>query len=97
MHVVTVKFTIQTGAFDSFLSLVRAQRQASLANSRGCKTFDIAHDGAAHVFLYELYDHPADFAGHLQTPHFRSFAAATAQMVVAKEVAEWQLDPSPDA
>lgn len=96
MHVVTVKFTLQPGSFDSFLTLVRTQRDASLAGSPGCRTFDIAHDGAGQVFLYELYDLPADFANHLKTPHFRAFAEATAGMVVTKEVAEWQLDMSAD-
>jgi quinol monooxygenase YgiN len=92
MHVVTVKFAIAPGSFDSFLTLVRQQRLASLAGSPGCRTFDVAHDGKAHVFLYELYDQPADFANHLQTPHFRAFAAATSGMVATKEVIEWQLE-----
>jgi (4S)-4-hydroxy-5-phosphonooxypentane-2,3-dione isomerase len=97
MHVVTVKFSVKPDSFDSFLTLVRRQRQASLTQSRGCRTFDIAHDGTAQVFLYELYDHAADFANHLHTPHFRTFAAATTEMVVTKEVIEWQLDMDCDA
>jgi quinol monooxygenase YgiN len=97
MHVVTVKFTLQPGSFDSFLTLVRTQRDASLAGSSGCRTFDIAHDAISQVFLYELYDLPADFANHLQTPHFRAFAVATTEMVVTKEVMEWQLDLTTDA
>ena len=92
MHVVTVKFAIFPGSFDSFLTLVRKQRQASLAGSQGCRTFDVAHDGTAQVFLYELYDQPADFANHLQTPHFRAFAEATSGMVATKDVMEWQLE-----
>lgn len=97
MHVVTVLFQIHPGRFPEFLAAMRRQQAASLARSAGCRQFDIAHDGSGSVFLYEVYDRAEDFARHLQTPHFRDFAAATAEMVAAKTVSEWQLDrSSPD-
>ncbi len=92
MHVVTVRFTIRHEAFDRFIVAVRQQRQASLVLSVGCRRFDVAHDGKGTVFLYELYDLAEDFARHLQTSHFSEFAAATAEMIEAKEVSQYRLD-----
>ncbi|MCU0902114.1 MAG: antibiotic biosynthesis monooxygenase [Cypionkella sp.] len=94
MHVVTVHFQLHPGQFDGFLAAMRRQRDASLAQSAGCRQFDIAHDGKATIFLYEVYDAPEDFARHLTTPHFKQFAVVTAAMVATKSVAEWQLDPA---
>jgi quinol monooxygenase YgiN len=93
MHIVTVRFTLRPDALDAFLTAVRRQRDASLQHSAGCRRFEIAHDGARAVFLYEAYDAPADFSAHLQTGHFRAFAAETADMVLEKLVEQWQADP----
>jgi quinol monooxygenase YgiN len=96
MHIVTVRFTIHPDLFGPFLAAMRAQRDASLQHSVGCRRFDIAHDGTQAVFLYEEYDAPADFMRHLQTSHFQDFAAITADMVVQKVVEQWQSEPATD-
>jgi len=43
-------------------------------------------DGSPHVFLYEIYDDEAAFKAHLQMPHYKSFAAATAAMVQDRKI-----------
>lgn len=48
-------------------------------------------DGSPHVFLYEIYDDEAAFKAHLQTPHFKSFSAATAVMVQDRKIVPLKL------
>jgi quinol monooxygenase YgiN len=44
-----------------------------------------------HVFLYEIYDDEAAFKAHFEAKHFKEFAAATEQMIVARKIvaADW--------
>ena len=54
----------------------------------GCHLIEVCQDPEAQhqIFLYELYDDRAAFEAHLASPHFKSFDAATSDMLVAKTV-----------
>ncbi len=87
-YAVCVTFTIRPEAWDAFLPLMHANAAASLKNEEGCHRFDVLTDPAYphEVFLYELYTDPAAFDAHLASDHFKSFDAATADMVAGKAV-----------
>ena len=92
-YVITVDFHLKPESRDKFLGLVRENAALSLANERGCRRFDVCVplDGSPQVFLYEIYDDEAAFKAHLETPHYKSFAAAAASMVQDRKIVPLRL------
>ena len=87
-YVVAVTFEIVPGQMNAFLPLMRDNAAASVREEPGCRQFDVCSDSNQPdaVFLYEVYDNRAAFDAHLQSPHFRSFDAATASMIAHKVI-----------
>lgn len=85
MIAVCVTFEIVPGRMPEFRPLMEQQARDSLGNEQDCLRFDICCT-ASQVFLYELYTSRDAFARHLDTPHFKSFDASTAEMVAEKTV-----------
>lgn len=93
---VTVDFELHDGAAEEFLRLVKANAAASVRDEPGCSRFDVltphGEPGAPRrVFLYEIYDHPAAFVEHMNTPHFAEFDAASRALVRRKTVMEFDV------
>lgn len=88
MFAVCVELQVKPGKMAQFLPLMQENATASLRDEAGCKQFDVARcDQDDHlVLLYELYDDAAAFETHKAAPHFKAFDAATAQMLVSKQV-----------
>lgn len=91
MFAVVVTLQIDPAHSAAFLPLMEQNARASLADEPGCHRFDICTDPDRpnDVFLYELYSDAAAFAAHLDSPHFKDFDAATAQMITDKQVATY--------
>ena len=85
MYALFVTFRIHPGKTDEFVSLMTANRRASVEAEPGCQQFDICRDGD-EVFLYEIYDDRAAFDAHTTTDHFYAFEAAAEGMIAHKEV-----------
>ncbi|MFI4988860.1 MAG: putative quinol monooxygenase [Alphaproteobacteria bacterium] len=92
-YVITVDFEIDAEAHQRFLTLVRENARRSVADEPGCRRFDVAlpRDGSSRVFLYEIYDDEAAFHAHMATPHFKSFATATKDMVKGRKISALDL------
>ena len=92
MFAVTVQFDILPEKFQVFLPLMHANAQASVAQESGCHIFDVCTDPdrPTEVFLYELYSDEAAFKDHMHQPHFKSFEADSAGMIVSKSVATFR-------
>lgn len=92
MYAVTVTFQIKPDQMDAFLSLVTTNARASVENEPECHQFDVCSDPdrANEVFLYELYTNRAGFDAHRETDHFKTFDAATADMILDKKPAFYQ-------
>lgn len=88
MHVICVTFDIKPEALEAFLPLMKAQAANSLRYEPECHLFEVcqAKDDPARVFLYEVYTDSAAFEAHLASPHFKTFDAAVAPMIVSKDV-----------
>lgn len=88
---VCVTFDVEPARRAAFAELVCGQARDSLAEP-GCCTFEVWSDPArpSEVFLWEVYRDEAAFRAHLETPHFRRFEAAAADMLVAKRIATWR-------
>jgi quinol monooxygenase YgiN len=91
--VITVDFALKPDSRDNFLTLVRENAAQSLGNEEGCRRFDVCvpRDGSPRVFLYEVYDDEAAFQAHMQTAHFKAFAAATTAMVQDRRIVQLDL------
>lgn len=91
--VVTVDFILKPGAMDAFRRLIDENAISSCRDEPGCRRFDVLvpADGGDRVFLYEIYDDRAAFDAHMKTPHFDTFNRASADLVVAKQVAQFTL------
>ncbi|MFT6272945.1 MAG: quinol monooxygenase YgiN [Dinoroseobacter sp.] len=87
-YAVTVTFLIKPDAFDDFMLLIRANSKTSLLDEIDCNQFDVATDPSRpnEVFLYEVYTNRAAFDVHLGSSHFKSFDAATAELIASKDV-----------
>ena len=65
---------------------MQANAAASMRDEPGCLQFDVGTGPDHTVFLYEVYTDEAAFGAHLQTPLFKSFDAAVAEMIAVKDV-----------
>ncbi len=88
MYVIIVDFDIKPDRLTDFLTLMQDNAAASVRDEPGCRQFDVCQDPEApdHIFLYEIYDDRAAFEAHLAAPHFRTFDAASADMITSKHV-----------
>ena len=91
--VIVVDFHIRPGEMPNFRRLIDANARASVAEEPGCRRFDVCLDrkNADRILLYEIYDDRAAFDAHMKTRHFLEFNAASAPLVVDKNVAEYDL------
>ncbi len=91
--VVTVDFTLKPGAMPVFRRLIDENARVSCQREPGCRRFDVLVPMGAEdrVFLYEIYDGRAAFDAHLQSAHFATFNRASAELVMNKNIAEFDL------
>ena len=71
---------------EKFLAAITENGMASVKEP-GCRRFDILNlaSDSNHIFLYEIYDNEAALKAHRETPHFKKYAATTANMVAKRE------------
>jgi (4S)-4-hydroxy-5-phosphonooxypentane-2,3-dione isomerase len=71
---------------EKFLAAITENGAASVKEP-GCRRFDILNlaSDPNHFFLYEIYDNEAALKAHRETPHFKKYAATTANMVAKRE------------
>jgi quinol monooxygenase YgiN len=86
--VILARFKVTAGQMPAFLDYLARNAAASVADEPGCRRFDVltAEAGGDEVVLYEIYDSPAAFEAHLQTPHFAAFATSTKPIVLHSSV-----------
>ena len=85
---ILVEFTVKPGAVARFRELITANAARSLAEEPACRRFDVLSPGdePGRVVLYEVYDDDRAFDLHLDTPHYRSFAAAAEPLIATRSI-----------
>ena len=70
----------------NYLAALKENGAASV-HEPGCRAFNIAvsQKDASHVFVFEVYDNAAAYDAHLQTDHFKKYAATTKAMVIKRD------------
>jgi (4S)-4-hydroxy-5-phosphonooxypentane-2,3-dione isomerase len=93
MHVIVVFFEAKPAHVTDLGTALLIQARTSLENEDGCRQFDVAQDqiDPAGYFLYEIYDDEKAFKLHLETAHYKSFAAKVEPWVASKKVLTYQL------
>jgi autoinducer 2-degrading protein len=86
--VVLVEMDTAPGDFAAFKELILANARASVRDEPGCRQFDVSvpKDAAQRVVLYEVYNDEAAFQAHMQTPHYKAFAAAAGPLITARRL-----------
>lgn len=92
-YVITVEFTLKSGAMAAFRRLMDANARDSCAQEPGCLRFDVLVPKGQddRIFLYEIYADRAAFEAHLKSAHFQTFNRESEALVLAKNVAEYSL------
>ncbi len=92
-YAITVEFILKPGSMPAFRKLIDENARNSCDFEPGCQRFDVLvpYDGHDKIFLYEVYDDKPAFAAHMKTEHFLLFNQESADLVVSKDVAEFEL------
>jgi (4S)-4-hydroxy-5-phosphonooxypentane-2,3-dione isomerase len=86
LYINAVDIDIVPGQIDNYLAALKENGAASV-HEPGCRAFNIAvsQKDTNHVFVFEVYDNTAAFDAHLQTVHFKKYAATTKDMVAKRD------------
>jgi (4S)-4-hydroxy-5-phosphonooxypentane-2,3-dione isomerase len=89
-----VNLDISAPDFDKFMAASRDNAEASLKDE-GCHEFNIgiSKNDPHHVLFVEVYDNADTLDHHRQTDHYKRYRAATKDMVVKRELAQFMSVP----
>jgi (4S)-4-hydroxy-5-phosphonooxypentane-2,3-dione isomerase len=92
MNVVNLDISAQD--FNKFMAAARDNAEASLKDE-GCHEFNIgiSKNDPHHVLFVEVYDNADTLDHHRQTDHYKRYQAATKDMVVKRERAQFMSVP----
>ena len=87
LYINAVDLDIAPGQIDQFMAALKVNGAAAV-KEQGCREFDItvSQKDPNHVFIFEVYDNAAALESHRATDHFKSYAAATKDMVAKRDV-----------
>jgi autoinducer 2-degrading protein len=86
IYINSVDIDIVPGQIENYLASLKENGAASV-HEPGCRAFNIAvsQKNTNHVFVFEVYDNAAAFDAHVQTDHFKKYAATTKDMVAKRD------------
>lgn len=82
MHVTLVHVHVKPDRVEDFIAASRANHEGSVKEP-GNRRFDVLQDPTdpTRFLLYEAYASPADAAAHKDTPHYKAWRDAVADMM----------------
>lgn len=88
LKVILVRITVKPDGLQRFDELVMTNARLSLRDEPGCRRFDVlvAPDDRRRIVLFEIYDDARAFEAHLNSPHYRDFAARAGDVVETSEL-----------
>jgi autoinducer 2-degrading protein len=83
MYAVVVPLKVKPEMRDKFLAAALDDSTCSLRDEPGCLRFDVLQDteDPNKFFYYEVYKDEAARMAHRETPHFKHYAAESADML----------------
>jgi quinol monooxygenase YgiN len=87
LQVKVAEVDVVPGRVDTYLAALKENAAASV-HEAGCREFNVmvSQKDPNHVLIFEVYDDAAAFEAHLETDHFKKFAAATKGMAAKVEL-----------
>jgi (4S)-4-hydroxy-5-phosphonooxypentane-2,3-dione isomerase len=82
MEIILVEVNVKPERLAAFKELIAYDQQHSEGDEPGCLRFDVLQDTEnEHIFFYyEVYKDEAARMAHRETPHFKKYAAESADM-----------------
>jgi autoinducer 2-degrading protein len=82
MEIILVEVNVKPERLNDFLDLIKYDAEHSENDEPGCLRFDVLRDteDAHKFFYYEVYKDAGARAAHRETPHFKRYAAESADM-----------------
>jgi autoinducer 2-degrading protein len=83
MYAVVVPLKVKPEMREKFLAAALDDSTCSVRDEPGCLRFDVLRDteDPHKFFYYEVYKDAAARAAHRETPHFKKYAAESADML----------------
>jgi autoinducer 2-degrading protein len=83
MEIILVEVNVKPERLNDFLALIKYDAEHSEGDEPGCLRFDVLRDteDPHKFFYYEVYKDAAARAAHRETPHFKKYAAESADML----------------
>ena len=88
MDILIVEVSVKPERLADFLDLIKYDAEHSENDEPGCLRFDVLQDSEDpnKFFYYEVYKDEAARGAHRETPHFKKYAAESADMMSAPVV-----------
>jgi autoinducer 2-degrading protein len=82
VEIILVEVNVKPERLNDFLELIKYDAEHSEGDEPGCLRFDVLRDteDPNKFFYYEVYKDADARAAHRETPHFRRYAAESADM-----------------
>jgi autoinducer 2-degrading protein len=83
MEIILVEVKVKAERVDEFKKLIAYDQEHSEGDEPGCLRFDVLQDTEDELtfFYYEVYKDEAARMAHRETPHFKHYAAESADML----------------
>lgn len=90
MYSLFIKNRVKAGFAEAFLTAIKVNAAASVANEPGCLVFDVSQDRADAdvIYLYEIYTDVDAYEAHIQTAHFRDSRPLVEPLILEQECFE---------
>ena len=88
MEILLVEVNVKPERLTDFLELIKYDAEHSENDEPGCLRFDVLQDSEDQhkFFYYEVYKDEAARMAHRETPHFKHYAEASADMMAGPVV-----------
>ena len=82
MDIILVEVNVKPERLSDFLELIKYDAEHSEGDEPGCLRFDVLQDSedSHKFFYYEVYKDEAARMAHRETPHYKKYAAESADM-----------------
>lgn len=88
MHAIFVTIQLKPGQADAFLPHIMKNAEAAPRDEPGCQSFTVlaSTEDADRFHFFEVYTDEDALNTHRETPHFKAYQAATADMIADRSV-----------
>lgn len=95
MHAIFVTIQLKPGMADAFLPHIMKNAEAAPRDEDGCHGFTVlaSTEDPDRFHFFEVYSDEAALAVHRETPHFKTYQQATADMIQERTVQPGTVKP----